>query len=236
VVSALSSRLSSSLRRARPGGSEHSRPSPARAMPMRAARLGTGRRQPTGSKPAWPPDGRRVLGHSLRSRPTWCRVRMPIGAEAPRATALTVWGRRFAHAGPSSAGGRTVATSVQRCVHGPLKRGGRPSGAGGGISGATRLSTLSPACSPPSGVDGCTPRGRTTTQPCLRPSGGLDRILVQWAMRKDKKLKGHQRRATHGLGRMAQRQPRLCVHGQMGVRPAAGREEPDEPRGSRPDL
>jgi RNA-directed DNA polymerase len=52
---------------------------------------------------------------------------------------------------------------------------------------------------------------------------GLDRILVKWAMRKDKQLKGHQRRATHGLGRMAQRQPRLFVHWQMGVRPAAGR-------------
>jgi RNA-directed DNA polymerase len=51
----------------------------------------------------------------------------------------------------------------------------------------------------------------------------LDRILVKWAMRKYKKLKGHQRRATHGLGRIARRQPRLFVHWQMGVRPAAGR-------------
>jgi RNA-directed DNA polymerase len=50
----------------------------------------------------------------------------------------------------------------------------------------------------------------------------LDRILVRWAMRKYQKLKGHQRRATHGLGRIAQRQPRLLMHGQMGVRPAAG--------------
>jgi RNA-directed DNA polymerase len=51
----------------------------------------------------------------------------------------------------------------------------------------------------------------------------LDRLLGKWAMRKDKKLKGHQRRATHWLGRIARRQPRLCVHWQMGVRPAAGR-------------
>jgi RNA-directed DNA polymerase len=51
----------------------------------------------------------------------------------------------------------------------------------------------------------------------------LDRILVRWAMRKYKKLKGHQRRATHWLGRIARRQPRLLVHWQMGVRPAAGR-------------
>jgi RNA-directed DNA polymerase len=51
----------------------------------------------------------------------------------------------------------------------------------------------------------------------------LDRILVKWAMRKYKKLKGHQRRATHWLGRIARRQPRLFVHWQTGVRPAAGR-------------
>jgi RNA-directed DNA polymerase len=51
----------------------------------------------------------------------------------------------------------------------------------------------------------------------------LDRILVRWAMRKYKTLKGHQRRATPWLGRMAQRQPRLFVHWQLGVRPAAGR-------------
>src|SRR5262245_26381538 len=51
----------------------------------------------------------------------------------------------------------------------------------------------------------------------------LDRILVKWAMRKYKKLKGHQRRATHWLGRIARREPRLFVHWQMGVGPAAGR-------------
>ena len=51
----------------------------------------------------------------------------------------------------------------------------------------------------------------------------LDRTLVRWAMRKDKKLKGHQRRATPWLGRIAQRPPRLFVHWPMGVRPAAGR-------------
>jgi RNA-directed DNA polymerase len=51
----------------------------------------------------------------------------------------------------------------------------------------------------------------------------LDRIVVRWALRTYKKLKGHQRRATHWLGRIAQRQPRLFVQGQLGVRPAAGR-------------
>lgn len=52
---------------------------------------------------------------------------------------------------------------------------------------------------------------------------GLDRILVRWAMRKYKKLQGPQRRATHWLGRIARRQPRLFVHWPMGGRPAAGR-------------
>jgi RNA-directed DNA polymerase len=51
----------------------------------------------------------------------------------------------------------------------------------------------------------------------------LDRMLVKWAMRQYKKLKGHQRRATHWLGRITRRQPRLFVPWQMGVRPAAGR-------------
>jgi Group II intron, maturase-specific domain len=78
--------------------------------------------------------------------------------------------------------------------------------------------------------------GRYDKSELYRTFQVLDRMLVRGAMRKDKKLKGHQRRATHGLGRMARRQPRLFGHWQMGVRPAAGREEPDEPRGSRPDL
>jgi RNA-directed DNA polymerase len=51
----------------------------------------------------------------------------------------------------------------------------------------------------------------------------LDRIVVKWAMRQYKKLKGQQRRATHWLGRIARRQPCLFVHWHMGVRPAAGR-------------
>jgi len=50
----------------------------------------------------------------------------------------------------------------------------------------------------------------------------LDRILVKWAMRKYKKLKGHNRRATHWLGRIAYQQPELFAHWKMGLRPAAG--------------
>ena len=52
---------------------------------------------------------------------------------------------------------------------------------------------------------------------------GFDRVLARWAMRKYKKLRGHQRRATHWLGRIARRQPELFAHWQMGLRPAAGR-------------
>jgi len=48
-------------------------------------------------------------------------------------------------------------------------------------------------------------------------------ILMRWAMRKYKKLKGHPRRATHWLGRIAKRQPWLFAHWQAGFCPAAGR-------------
>jgi RNA-directed DNA polymerase len=51
----------------------------------------------------------------------------------------------------------------------------------------------------------------------------FDRILMKWAMRKYKRLKGHCRRAIHWLGRRARRQPHLFAHWQMGFRPPAGR-------------
>jgi RNA-directed DNA polymerase len=50
----------------------------------------------------------------------------------------------------------------------------------------------------------------------------IDRALVRWARRKYKKLASHQRRATHWLGSIARRDPRLFIHWQMGIRPAAG--------------
>ncbi len=50
----------------------------------------------------------------------------------------------------------------------------------------------------------------------------LDRVLVQWAMRKYKRLRRHKRRAEHWLGRIARKEPQLFAHWQMGVRPAAG--------------
>jgi RNA-directed DNA polymerase len=51
----------------------------------------------------------------------------------------------------------------------------------------------------------------------------LDRTLVRWATRKYKRLRGHPRRATHWLGRIARREPYLFAHWELGLRPAAGR-------------
>jgi RNA-directed DNA polymerase len=43
----------------------------------------------------------------------------------------------------------------------------------------------------------------------------LDHILVRWAMRKYKKLRGHQRRAGYWLRRIAQNEPSLFAHWQL---------------------
>jgi RNA-directed DNA polymerase len=51
----------------------------------------------------------------------------------------------------------------------------------------------------------------------------LNRMIIKWAMRKFKYLRGCQRRATHWLGRVAQRNPKLFAHWQIsGMRPPAG--------------
>jgi RNA-directed DNA polymerase len=52
--------------------------------------------------------------------------------------------------------------------------------------------------------------------------GHMNRALVLWARRKYKKLSRHRRRAEHWLGKIAKRDPRLFVHWQMGILPAAG--------------
>lgn len=49
----------------------------------------------------------------------------------------------------------------------------------------------------------------------------LNRVLVKWAMRKFKRLR-RRRRAVYWLGRIAQQEPWLFPHWQMGVRPTAG--------------
>ena len=50
----------------------------------------------------------------------------------------------------------------------------------------------------------------------------MNRALVQWARRKYKRLARHRGRAEHWLGRIAQREPRLFAHWQMGIKPTAG--------------
>ena len=55
--------------------------------------------------------------------------------------------------------------------------------------------------------------------PILR---SLERSLTYWARRKYKRLRGHKRHAVHWLGSISRREPKLFVHWQIGIRPAAG--------------
>lgn len=50
----------------------------------------------------------------------------------------------------------------------------------------------------------------------------MNRALVHWARRKFKRLSRHRRRAEYWLGRIAQREPQLFAHWQMGILPTAG--------------
>ncbi len=50
----------------------------------------------------------------------------------------------------------------------------------------------------------------------------LDRALVAWVCWKFRRFRRRERAATHWLGRIAQREPSLSAHWQLGVRPAAG--------------
>ncbi len=58
---------------------------------------------------------------------------------------------------------------------------------------------------------------RSALNPVLRH---LERALVYWVRRKFKRLRHHQRRATHWLGRVARREPSLLYLWQIGIRPA----------------
>jgi RNA-directed DNA polymerase len=60
---------------------------------------------------------------------------------------------------------------------------------------------------------------RSALTPILRQ---LERALVYWVRRKLKRFRGHQRQATHWLGRVAQREPKLLYLWQIGIRPATG--------------
>jgi len=57
----------------------------------------------------------------------------------------------------------------------------------------------------------------------FRISQVLNRMITKWAMRKLKKIRGQQRKATHWLGRVAERKPQLFAHWQiLKMLPAAG--------------
>ena len=58
---------------------------------------------------------------------------------------------------------------------------------------------------------------RSMLHPVFRP---LNRRLVRWACRKYKKLRDHQRRATHWLRRISIRSAQLWAHWQIGVKVA----------------
>jgi RNA-directed DNA polymerase len=60
--------------------------------------------------------------------------------------------------------------------------------------------------------------GRFYRSALYPPMRQLDRSLARWAERKYKKLRGHLRRATHWVARIARRDPTLFAHWQMGVR------------------
>jgi len=61
---------------------------------------------------------------------------------------------------------------------------------------------------------------KSALYPVLRHFNAL---LVRWALRKYKRLRGHRRRAEHWLGRLARREPRMFAHWHLlGLRPAAG--------------
>jgi RNA-directed DNA polymerase len=60
---------------------------------------------------------------------------------------------------------------------------------------------------------------RSALTPVLRH---LERALVYWVRRKFKRLRRHQRWATHWLGRVARRDPHLLYMWQIGIKPATG--------------
>ena len=68
--------------------------------------------------------------------------------------------------------------------------------------------------------------------PTLQP---LDRPLARWAMAQDQRVRRQRRRAEHWGRRVSRRQPGLFAPRRL-WHAGAARYEPDEPRGSRPDL
>jgi len=50
----------------------------------------------------------------------------------------------------------------------------------------------------------------------------LNQKLVKWAMRKYKRFRFHEKRATHWLGKIAHREPGMFVHWKCGYKPSTG--------------
>jgi group II intron reverse transcriptase/maturase len=64
--------------------------------------------------------------------------------------------------------------------------------------------------------------GRFYRSWCVQVLRHLDEALAAWVRRKFKRFRRRERASVHWLGRIARREPRLFVHWQLGVRPAAG--------------
>ena len=65
--------------------------------------------------------------------------------------------------------------------------------------------------------------GRFYRSKCIQVLRYLNDVLVKWAMRKYKRFRRRERKATHWLGRIAARDTELFVLWKLGIRPAAGR-------------
>jgi RNA-directed DNA polymerase len=65
--------------------------------------------------------------------------------------------------------------------------------------------------------------GRFYRSKCVQVLRHLDGALVRWVCRKFRRFRRRERAAAHWLGRIAERQPGLFAHWQLGIRPAAGR-------------
>ena len=65
--------------------------------------------------------------------------------------------------------------------------------------------------------------GRFYRSRCVQVLRRLNDALVRWACRKYKRFRRRERAAAHWLGRIAQREPKLFVLWQLGIKPAAGR-------------
>ena len=65
--------------------------------------------------------------------------------------------------------------------------------------------------------------GRFYRSRCIQVLRHLNEALVAWACRKYRRFRRRERAATHWLGNIAKRDPKLFVLWQLGVQPAAGR-------------